>query len=56
VGLIIASAALGCASLCWGYGIHRMRTVPALLAAGLGLLALGRVAEHGASIAEAWQW
>ena len=43
--LVGLSAVLGVASLCLGYRQHRSRRALALLAAGLGLLASGRIAE-----------
>jgi hypothetical protein len=43
--LVGASALLGITSLCLGYREHRSRRALAVLAAGLGLLAAGRIAE-----------
>jgi hypothetical protein len=44
--LVGLSAVLGTASLCLGYRAHRSRRALALLAAGLALLAAGRIAEE----------
>lgn len=44
--LVALSAVVGITSLCLGYREHRSRQALALLAVGLGLLALGRIAEE----------
>jgi hypothetical protein len=45
IGLLSLSSGLGIASLCLGYREHRSRRALVILAAGLTLLALGRIAE-----------
>jgi hypothetical protein len=44
--LLTASAAFACSSLCLGYGRHRSRRALAVMAIGLGLLAVSRIAWH----------
>lgn len=44
--LVGLSATLGVTSLCLGYKEHRSRWPLGVLAGGLALLALGRIAEH----------
>lgn len=50
--LVGASAVLGVTSLCLGYREHRSRRALAVLAAGLALLAGGRIAESRGLLAE----
>ncbi len=40
------SASIGILSLCWGYRQHRGHMALAILAAGLSLLAVGRLSHH----------
>ena len=45
--LLTLSATLGVCSLCLGYRTHRSQRALMVLAAGLALAAIGRIAEHG---------
>ena len=49
LALLAASATLGLASLGLGYRVHRSWRAAVVLSAGLGLLAMGRMAEG-------WEW
>jgi hypothetical protein len=44
--LVAASVSLGILSLCMGYRLHRSRRLAGWMAVGVGMLAVGRIAEE----------